>query len=92
MHLIYTKLKSALNPRKDSSTSVDSKVIYKQGAIWTLSYFLHLTFMSLEEESVVVMDTHIKLAIAKYGNAYLTKHKPHETSPTPLDVFLHKMT
>ena len=57
-----------------------------------LDLFLHLTFMSLEEESVVVMDTHTMLAIAEYGNECLTKLKPHETPPTPLDVFLHNMT
>ena len=34
-----------------------------------------LTFMSLEDEGMVVMDTDIELATAKYGNECLTYHK-----------------
>ena len=51
-----------------------------------------LTFMSLEDEGMVVIYTHIELAIAEYGNECLTKHEPNETPPKPLYLFLHNMT
>ena len=52
-----------------------------------------LTFMSLEDQGVVVMYTYIEIAITKYGNKCLTKHKQHETPPKLLDLFfLNNMT
>ena len=45
-----------------------------------------LTLMSLDED-LVALFTHIEMAIAEYGNECLTKHKPHETPPKPLDLF-----
>ena len=42
--------------------------------------------MSFVDEGVVVLYTHIEMAIAKYGNKCSTKHKAHKTSPKRLDL------